>query len=338
MRLRTAARVLTSGQLGALLSLQHALPPYYRVSFLAAAASCGLLRRLAAGPLSLERLADGMVADAAAPSEGLAAWLDFGVALGVLRHGPTGYALRGRLARALAGADADAVAALFEEAGTLHHRWITAAPARLRDARPFSLGDLPGDLIARSSRTVEPFVREAVEDAVPARGPVRLFEIGCGTGIHVRHAADRNPELTAVGIDLAPDVVATARENIRAWGLAARVQIELSDVRQRPPTGTWDIATLHNNIYYFPVAERATLLSHVRGFLRPGGSLLVTTACRGGRPMTEILNLWGALTAGCGRLPDRDEMAAQLRAAGFSRVRIRRLIPGERFFGFLASI
>jgi hypothetical protein len=85
MRLRTAARVLTSGQLGALLSLQHALPPYYRVSFLAAAASCGLLRRLAAGPLSLERLADGMVADDA-PGEGLAAWLDFGVALGVLRR------------------------------------------------------------------------------------------------------------------------------------------------------------------------------------------------------------------------------------------------------------
>jgi 4-hydroxy-2,2'-bipyrrole-5-carbaldehyde O-methyltransferase len=54
--------------------------------------------------------------------------------------------------------------------------------------------------------------------------------------------------------------------------------------------------------------------------------------------MMEVLNLWGALTAGCGRLPDRDEMAAQLRAAGFSRVRIRRLIPGERFFGFLASI
>jgi 4-hydroxy-2,2'-bipyrrole-5-carbaldehyde O-methyltransferase len=337
MRLRTAARVAASGQLGALLSLPRTLPPYYRVCFLAAAASCGLLRRLAAGPLSLERLADGMVADAA-PTEGLAAWLDFGVALGVLRHEHAGYALRGRLARSLGGADADAVAALFEEAGTLHHRWITAAPARLCDARPFSLGDLPGDLIARSSRTVEPFVREVVEDAVPARGPVRLFEIGCGTGIHIRHAADRNPELTAVGIDLAPDVVAIARENIRAWGLAGRVQIELSDVRQRPATGSWDIATLHNNIYYFPVAERASLLSHVHGFLRPRGSLLVTTACRGGTPTTEILNLWGALTEGCGRLPDRDEMAAQLRAAGFSSVRIRRLIPGQRFFGFLASI
>jgi 4-hydroxy-2,2'-bipyrrole-5-carbaldehyde O-methyltransferase len=336
MRFRTAARVLASGQLGALLSLQRALPPYYRVSFLGAAASCGLLRRLAAGPLPLERLADGMVADAG-PTEGLAAWLDFGVALGVLRHETAGYALRGRLARALAGADADAIAALVEEAGALHHQWITAAPARLRDARPFSLHDLPGDLIARSSRTVEPFVREAVEDIVPARGLVRLFEIGCGTGIHVRHAADRNPELTAVGIDLAADVVATARENIRRWGLAARVHIELSDVRERPATGDCDIATLHNNIYYFPVAERASLLSHVRDFLRPGGSLLVTTACRGGSVMTEILNLWGALTAGCGRLPDRDEMTAQLRAAGFSGVRVWRLIPGERFFGFLAS-
>src|SRR5262245_66040186 len=111
MRFRTAARLLASGQLGALLSLQRALPPYYRVSFLAAAASCGLLRRLAAGPLSLERLADGMVADAG-PTEGLAAWLDFGVALGVLRHEPAGDALRGRLPPAAAHAEAAPVAAL----------------------------------------------------------------------------------------------------------------------------------------------------------------------------------------------------------------------------------
>jgi SAM-dependent methyltransferase len=335
MKLRTAIRVARSGDLGALLSLPRVLPPYYRVCFLAAAAQSGLLRRLAGGPVALERLADERVGDPAL-RDGLEAWLDLGAALGALRRGPGGYGLRGRLARALGDLDRDAVAALIEEAGALHHRWITEAPARMRDGRPFELNDVPGELIARSSRTVEPFVREAVEDAVPARGAVRLLEIGCGSGVHIRHAAERNSALTAVGLDLEPAVVAMARENVRAWGLAARVRIDEGDVRRQTPTGDFDIATLHNNIYYFPVAERVALLSHVGGFLRPGGRLVVTTACRGGSPATEILNVWGALTAGCGRLPGRDELAEQLRAAGCSAVRSRRLIPGERFYAFVA--
>lgn len=318
-----------------LLSLPRLLTPYYRVCFLAAAVESGLLRRLADGPATLEQLADERVGDAGL-RDGLEAWLDLGSALGLLRRGPAGYALRGRLPRALAEADRDAAAALFEEAGTLDHRWIMEAPARLREGRPFSPADVPGELIARSSRIVEPFVREAVEDAVTARGPVRLLEIGCGSGVHIRHAADRNPELTALGLDLEPAAVALARAHMDASGLATRVRIEEGDVRHQTPTADFDIATLHNNIYYFPVADRVRLLSHVRGFLRPGGRLVVTSSCRGGSPTTEILNVRGALTAGCGRLPGREELVEQLRAAGFSAVRSRRLIPGERVYAFVA--
>ncbi len=116
MKLRTAIRVARSGDLGALLSLPRVLPPYYRVCFLAAAAQSGLLRRLAGGPVALERLADERVGDPAL-RDGLEAWLDLGAALGALRRGPGGYGLRGRLARALGDLDRDAVAALIEEAG-----------------------------------------------------------------------------------------------------------------------------------------------------------------------------------------------------------------------------
>jgi len=336
MNLRTAASLLRSGQAGVLLSLPRLLPRYYRVCFLGTAAASGLLRRLAMAPAPPDELA-AELAGGATGLDGLEAWLDFGVSLGVLRRGPAGYTLRGRLARALADAAHDPAAALFEEVATLHHRWITEAPLRLREARPFSLDDLRSDLVARSSRSVEPFVREAVEEVVPVAGAVRLLEIGCGSAVHIRSAAERNPALTALGLDLAPDAVALARENIRAWGLADRVQVEVADVRRRTPDGGFDLVTLHNNIYYFPVDQRPVLLAHVRGFLRPGGRLLLTTACRGGNPTTEILNLWGALTAGCGRLPDREEMEAQLRGSGFAAVRTRRLIPGECFYSFQAT-
>jgi 4-hydroxy-2,2'-bipyrrole-5-carbaldehyde O-methyltransferase len=334
MKVRTAVRIARSGDLGALLALPRLTAPYYRLCFLAAAAGNGLLRSLAGGPVPLDRLADGQPGD---PSrDGLEAWLDLGVALGVLRRGPGGYQLRSRIARALADPERDAVAALVEEAGELHHRWITEAPARTRDRRPLQLADVPGDLVARSSRTLEPFVREAVEDVIPPDGAVRLLEIGCGSGVHIRHAAERNPRLHALGLDLEPEVVALARDNMRAWGLTERVRIDEGDIRRQSPTGDFDVATLHNNIYYFPVAERVALLSHVRRFLHPGARLVVTTACRGGSPTTEVLNLWGALTAGCGRLPDRAELSEQLRAAGFSALRSRRIVPGEQIYAFIA--
>src|SRR5262249_3802152 len=231
----------------------------------------------------------------------------------------------------------DPMAALFEEIATLHHRWIAETPLRLRDARPFSLDELQADLVARSSLTLAPFVREAVQDVVRVRGAVRLLEIGCGSGLPTRPAAERSPELRAIGVDIAPAAVALARDNIRAWGLEDRVQIEEGDVRLRTPDGAFDLVTLHNNIYYFPVDRRTALLAHVRGFLRSGGRLLLITAVRGGSPTTELLNLWGALTAGCGRLPGREELAAQLRDARFASVRPRRLIPGERVYSFVAT-
>src|SRR5262249_6762525 len=101
MKLRTAAGLLRSGQVGLLLSLPRLLPPYARVCFLGAGAAPGLLRRLAAGPAPLDRLAAELASDPAG-LDALEAWLDFGVSLGALRRGPAGYALRGRLARALA--------------------------------------------------------------------------------------------------------------------------------------------------------------------------------------------------------------------------------------------
>jgi len=73
-------------------------------------------------------------------------------------------------------------------------------------------------------------------------------------------------------------------------------------------------------VYYFPVDERVELFKHLYGFLKPGGLLVLTTACQGGQPMMELLNLWGATTQGCGRLPNVDEMINQMKAAGFVNV------------------
>jgi 4-hydroxy-2,2'-bipyrrole-5-carbaldehyde O-methyltransferase len=332
MRLRTMLDMLRSGRLGLLLATSRAMRASYRLAFLAAAVESGILARLARGPATLDDL--GV---APAMRDGLEAWLGLGVWLGELRRTPDGWTLRSRLARRLADPAHDPAAAMVQEAGWLHPRWIFETPRRAREGRPFSLGDQDGALVARSSRVLEQIVGDAVDDVVPPDGTPRLFEIGCGTGIYMKRAADRNRALTAVGLELQADAAALARENVARWGLADRVAVEVGDVRQRPPRAEFELATLHNNIYYFAVAERVALLRHVRGFLRPGGRLLVTTVCLGPGVAVDILNVWGAMTEGCGRLPAPDELSDQLRAAGFTRVSRRSLIPNDSFYAFVAD-
>lgn len=165
---------------------------------------------------------------------------------------------------------------------------------------------------------------------------MRLLEIGCGSGIYLKHAADTNRSLTALGLELQPEVANAARANLREWGLGDRVTIEDGDIRTKAPSERFDIATLYNNIYYFPVEDRVALLKHIAAFLKPGGFLLLTTCCQGGSLGSEALNLWGAATEGCGRLPFEEELASQLKAAGYRDVKTMSLLPGDRFIAFQA--
>jgi SAM-dependent methyltransferase len=131
-------------------------------------------------------------------------------------------------------------------------------------------------------------------------------------------------------------VAELARENMKAWGLESRVAIEACDVRNYQTESLFDLVTLHQNIYYFPVRERAALTRQLGKFLKPGGLLVLTTACQGGSPAVEALNVWASNTDGYGPLPVPQELAGQLREAGFSDVKSRRLIPFESFYVFFA--
>lgn len=334
MSIGTLSRQLTSGRLGLLARVGRLLLPFYRMAFLAGASRSDLLPVLAKGPVSLEDVARslGVSPDDAKAREALSAWLGCGVGLRVLSEGPAGYALRSRWVRRLAHPEHDPVRALVEELGDLHHRLLLDTPRRLASGTLFTLADQDGALIARSSRIVEPFIAEAVRHHVPPRGELRLLEVGCGTGIHVRHAAACNPRLTAVAVELQPEVAAQARQNLAGWELADRVTVEAGDIRARPPRGDFDLVTLHQNIYYFPVEERPALLAHLREHLAPGGTLLVTSICAGGSVAAQALNLWASATRGAGRLPSRAELEALLGAAGLEQVTSRRLLPGEAMF------
>lgn len=286
------------------------------VAFRGAGFRSGILRRLAERPATPEQLAAAQGLDPSA-ADGLRAWLDLGVTFGELAERDGRYGIGGRGLRRLLRPGNDPVVAYYEEMAFLYQRLITETPDRLRTGELFTLDDLDPTIVARTSRISEPWIAAALDLAVPTGGPVRLLEVGCGSGAHIRAAAERNPDLTAVGVELQESAAAAARRNIADWGLADRVRIEVGDIRDLTGHGEYDLVTLHQNIYYFPAAEQPALLAHLRTFLAPGGTLLVTSAVRGAGQATAGLDLWGAMTVGTERMPLPDALPPLMRDAGF---------------------
>ena len=242
------------------------------------------------------------------------------------------------LARKLALPQNDAALAWLQEAAGLHSNLISQTVRKLRNGELWNLEDQDGEIIARSSRIFEAFQTEAIDRFFPSSGVASLLENGCGSGFYIKYAANRNPSLAGVGLELQPNVADVARRNISEWGLQGRVRIEVGDIRLKAPDECFSIVTLYNNIYYFPVESRVSLLQHIRQFIKPGGFLLLITCCQGGSLGVEVLNLWGAATLTGGRLPTKPELISQLHDAGFQDVQTIRLIPGEACFAFKALL
>ena len=152
------------------------------------------------------------------------------------------------------------------------------------------------------------------------------MEVGCGTGVYIKHACDRNSELTVLGLELQKEVADFDRENTIKWGLEKRVSIENRDVRHYNTQTPFDIITFFNLIYYFPENERIDVLKRMKGALNKGGQLILTTLCQTNDPSIQIMNLWVSMTNGCGSLPNPNEVRDQLMEAGLDDIRIEKLL------------
>lgn len=241
MPIRPLLKLLKNDQLLAFTNSAALLKPFYKLVYLAAARKGGLFDVLSGGPVRFEQLAETYCKNDRA-QEALEAWLHLGIRLGYLELGARGYALKG-LAKRLALPQNDAILALLQEAAGLHYKLIAEAPDKLRNGDLFSLEDQDGEIIARSSRILEAFQTEAIDRTFPSSGPASLLEIGCGSGFYIKRAAE-NPSLTALGLEMQPNVADAARRNIAKWGLTERVRIESGDIRERVPDERYDILSL----------------------------------------------------------------------------------------------
>lgn len=268
----------------------------------------------------------------------LDALLALAVEVGALAERDGRYSLRSQAARALASADADPLRAVLEETVEYHSAVFLDLPKRLHGSPDGDYLAQRADLVARSSRVVEPFLVPFVRRvAGPPRK--RLLEIGCGSGIYVRHAAAANESLTGTAIDLEEEVAARARANLEAWGLGERFRVLAADVRDPPPEldGPFDVITLYNNVYYFEPSARPRLFADLRARLAEGGVLAIATLVREGGLAAAELDLVLRSTAGCSPLPTPDELEREARGSGFGRFDRNRLMPLEPLYGMVAG-
>ena len=175
---------------------------------------------------------------------------------------------------------------------------------------------------------------------VRGKNPLRIFDIGCGSGVLLKSAFDANAHASGVGLDIDEAVVQQARHNISAWGLSDRFEVLHGDVRHVSGkiAGPFDLITLYNLLYYFENAERLGLVRTLRDMLAPRGVPAVAMSFRSkGKDVGMAnLNLVNSSLKGLTPLPELDEVTSLLEQCGFGRIEVHRFMPGSTFYGIVA--
>jgi cyclopropane fatty-acyl-phospholipid synthase-like methyltransferase len=199
-----------------------------------------------------------------------------------------------------------------------------------------------GELIARLSRVMNPFVGGVVRTAVTERSARRVLDAGCGAGEQLATMLEAAPAARGTGVDVDPAAADLARATLRERGLADRSEVLVGDVRDLVAAGvvpgSVDLVLLANVVYYLPVEQRRDLFATLADRLSPGGALLVVTTALTDDEFSRHFDLLLRAQEGGGmELPDLDVLAGQLRDAGLRPGRPRRIAPGEPLVALLAE-
>ncbi len=143
----------------------------------------------------------------------------------------------------------------------------------------------------------EVLVQEAITLARAANHPVRMADVGTGSGCIAIAVAHYASNVTVVASDVAPDALAVAARNVTAHGLESRIQLVCGDL-MAPLGGSFDIVCA--NLPYVAAGARlaAEVVAQPAGALyaEEGGSALVTRLLAeaparlnpGGRVLAEV--------------------------------------------------
>jgi ubiquinone/menaquinone biosynthesis C-methylase UbiE len=121
-------------------------------------------------------------------------------------------------------------------------------------------------------RAIPPVVRFARAEAAGAR-PLRLLDVGCGTGHLLKMLGASLPGAQLCGVDLSPHYIARARALLPR---ELDVSLLIENAEALPfPDGRFDVATSLFVFHELPPDVRARVMGEMARVLRPGGLLVV---------------------------------------------------------------
>lgn len=329
----TLLRLARSGDVRARVASVRDGQAAVRLAAVGAGLSTGLLDLLRESPDSTEGLAKRAGWTAPGILEGLVRVLS---AMGLVRGGPERWQLtrRGR-----AVLEDDAVRATYEGFADYHTGLYRDIEQQLSGGAPRRDIVEKGDVIARLSRVMDPFVLDALSREVEQRRPHRVLDVGCASGSHLAHMLRLAPYAEGVGIEKDPAAAAMARETLAGGELSGRAEVVEGDARDvlGPSMGSFDLVLLGNVIYYLPLFERVHLLRTVAERLEPGGAVMVVSTALSDATFSRHFDLLLRAQEGDMELPDMDVLADQLRAAGLTPGKPRRIAPGEPLTAITAT-
>lgn len=308
-----------------------------RLHFLHAAVESGLL-----SALDVPRSRDELIAALEVVNEEyLDGLLDVGRAVGELAFRNGRFAIKGTRARNIRDDREEALAAFVQGTTTYYNSVYRHAAARMKGAGKGDYLDWIGPMVAKYSKIGEPLIRALLQETVARKKRLRILEIGCGSGIHLKIAHEVNPLARGIGLDIDGTVVETARENLRRWGLSHEFEIFQGDIRDPAdrPEGRFDLITMYNLIYYFEEDQRQALAEKLGEQLSDGGRLVIAANFQSdGRHLSSAnLNLATTSMMGCTPLPDLEDFKKTLTDSGYRIIRAEPLMPKTAYVGLIAG-
>ena len=129
-------------------------------------------------------------------------------------------------------------------------------------------------LFAPSHRTLIRRIREAA-----GHRPIKMLDVGCGTGLFASKVRASLPSVEVCGIDLVSGMLSKGKAR---WRLHQGHVLPVQGDSERLPfaSGSFDIVTCANSFHHYPRQDRA--VAEMRRVLRPGGRLMIIDGYRDG--------------------------------------------------------
>jgi ubiquinone/menaquinone biosynthesis C-methylase UbiE len=107
--------------------------------------------------------------------------------------------------------------------------------------------------------------------------PLRILDVGCGTGLLASRIRNALPSAKVCGVDLVAGMLAKGTER---WRMHAGHVLPIQGDSERLPfaPGSFDLVTCANSFHHYPHQDRAVAEMH--RVLRPGGRLMLIDGYR----------------------------------------------------------